>query len=132
MTMEYRKDTHRVHLCIAHIVFCPKYRRPVLIGKVKERFEQVVEALAKAKGWDILEIAVQPDHVHIFIRFNADDSPHKVVKAIKGKTSNQLRKEFPELVTKLPTLWTRSYFVATAGNVSQEAIQRYIEEQKGK
>ncbi len=119
-------------MCIAHIVFCPKYRRPVLVGKVRERFEQIVKNLTHERQWDILEMAVQPDHVHIFIRFNADDSPHKVVKAIKGKTSNQLRKEFPELVTKLPTLWTRSYFVATAGNVSQEAIQRYIEEQKGK
>lgn len=117
---------------IAHIVFCPKYRRPVLVGKVKERFEQVVKNLASERRWDILEIAVQPDHVHIFIRFNADDSPHKVVKAIKGRTSNRLRKEFPELVTKLPALWTRSYFVATAGNISQEAVQRYIEEQKGR
>lgn len=130
--MEYKKDVHRVHLCIAHIVFCPKYRKSVLVGKIKERFEQVVESLARERNWDILEMAVQPDHVHIFIRFNADDSPHKVVKAIKGRTSNQLRREFPELVTKLPTLWTRSYFVATAGNVSQETIQKYIEEQKGR
>lgn len=115
-----------------HIVFCPKYRRPVLTGSIKERLEELVAELANRKKWDILNMTVQPDHVHIFIRVNAEDSPHKVVKAIKGVTSNRLRKEFPDLVTKLPTLWTRSYFVATAGNVSQEVIQKYIEEQKGK
>lgn len=68
-------------------------------------------------------MTVNEDHVHIFIRFNPKESPHKVVKAIKGRTSNKLRKEFTELITKLPTLWTRSYFFATAGNVSSEVIK---------
>ncbi|MDW7973475.1 MAG: IS200/IS605 family transposase [Thermodesulfovibrio sp.] len=130
--MKYIKDNHRVHLCVAHIVFCPKYRKPILVGEIKERCEQLILELAKEKKWEILNLTVQSDHVHIFIRFNPDESPHKVVKAIKGRTSNRLRKEFPELVTKLPTLWTRSYFVATAGNVSQDIIQEYIENQKGK
>lgn len=130
--MEYIKDKHRVHLCIAHIVFCPKYRKPVLTGNVANRMEQIIYELAKTRKWDIFNLTIQPEHVHIFLRFNIKESPHQVVKAIKSKTSNQLRKEFSFLVTKLPTLWTRSYFFATAGNVSSEIIQKYIEEQKGK
>lgn len=130
--MDYIKDNHRVHLCIGHIVFCPKYRKPVLVGNIAKRMEEIVNDLAKTKNWDILNIAIQPDHVHIFLRFNVNESPHQVVKAIKGRTSNLLRKEFTFLITKLPTLWTRSYFFATAGNISQEVIQKYIEEQKGK
>jgi len=116
--MEYIKDKHRMHLCMAHIVFCPKYRKPVLTDNVANRMEQIIYELAKTRKWDIPNLTIQPEHVHIFLRFNVKESPHQVVKAIKGKTSNQL--------------WTRSYFFATAGNVSSEIIQKYIEEQKGK
>jgi putative transposase len=130
--MKYIRDGNRVHLCIVHIVFCPKYRRPVLVGSIKQDFEAIVYELAKEKDWTVIEMAVNPDHVHIFLRFNPTISIHRVIKAIKGRTSNFLRKKYPELVTKLPTLWTRSYFVCTAGNVSKDIIQKYIEEQKGR
>lgn len=82
------------------------------------------------KGWQILELAVQPDHVHLFVRAWPSDSAADVIKEIKGVTAHHLRKEFSQLL-KLPSLWTRSYFAATAGNVSKEIIQKYIEAQKG-
>ena len=87
--------------------------------------------IATEHGWTVLEVAVQPDHVHLFMRCRPIDSPHLVVRAMKGRTSRVLRSEFPVLRRRLPTLWTRSYFVGTAGNVLAATIQRYIAAQKG-
>jgi putative transposase len=83
--------------------------------------------LAIEKNWDILALEVAPDHVHLFISVKPTDTPHLVVKAFKGRSSNYLRKEFPDL-KKLPSLWTSSYFISTAGNISSEAIKTYIED----
>jgi len=92
--------------------------------------ERIIREKALLKGWDVLELAIQPDHIHLFIRAFPSDSAADVVKEMKGVTANQLRQRHPSLL-KMPSMWTRSYFAATAGNVSQEAIQRYIEAQKG-
>jgi len=80
------------------------------------------------KGWTILELAIQPDHVHLCVCVWPSVSAAQVVKECKGFSAFTLRKEFPEL-QRLPSLWTRSYFASTAGNVSSETIQRYIEAQ---
>ncbi len=128
--MEYLRDEHRVHLIIYHLVWTPKRRKPVLTGKVASRCKEIIESKYEEKGWEILELAIQPDHIHLFVRVWPSDSPADVVKEIKGITSHHLRKEFPQLL-KLPSMWTRSYFTATAGNVSSETIKKYIEAQKG-
>jgi putative transposase len=128
--MEYLRDEHRVHLIIYHLVWTPKRRKPVLTGEVADRCKEIIENKCREKGWEILELAIQPDHIHLFVRVWPSDSPAYVVKEIKGATSNHLRKEFPHLL-KLPSMWTRSYFSATAGNVSSETIKKYIEAQKG-
>lgn len=128
--MEYLRDEHRVHLIIYHLVWTPKRRKPVLTGKVASRCKEIIESKCEEKGWKILELAIQPDHIHLFVRVWPSDSPADVVKEIKGITSHHLRKEFPHLL-KLPSMWTRSYFSATAGNVSSETIRKYIEAQKG-
>jgi putative transposase len=73
-------------------------------------------------------LAIQPDHVHLFIRANPYALPADIPRRMKGRSSRYLRDEFPRL-RKLPSLWTRSYFLSTAGNVSQEIIQKYIERQ---
>ena len=83
------------------------------------------------KGWDILTLAIQPDHIHLFVRATPSDSAADVIKEVKGTTSFHLRREFPEILTKLPSTWTRSYFSSTAGAVSAETIQKYIDAQKG-
>lgn len=129
--MEYQRDEHRVHLIVYHLIWCPKRRKPILTGKIKDRFIEVIQQKCDEKGWDIRELAVQPDHIHLFIRVWPLDSAADVVKELKGITSFHLRKEFQPILSKLPSLWTRSYFASTSGNVSAETIQRYIEAQKG-
>src|SRR6266851_7242414 len=129
--LEYQRDEHRVHLILYHLIWCPKRRKPILVGKVKERCQQLLEAKGKEKGWDILTLAIQPDHIHIFVRVWPSDSAAEVVKELKGSTSFFLRKEFEPLLSKLPSLWTRSYFSSTAGAVSAQTIQEYLDAQKG-
>lgn len=84
--------------------------------------------LALENGWEITAKEVLPDHVHLFVSANVKSKPESVVKRFKGRSSRYLRKEFPELL-KMPTLWTRSYFLSTAGNVSASTIKKYIEQQ---
>ncbi len=102
----------------------------MLTANVKERCEQLILEKCQEKGWQVLTLAIQPDHLHLFVRFFPSNSASEVVKECKGITSFFLRKEFPALL-KLPSLWTRSYFASTAGNISQETIQKYIDAQKG-
>ncbi|MDK2876429.1 MAG: REP-associated tyrosine transposase [Archaeoglobaceae archaeon] len=82
-------------------------------------------------GIKIIELAINPDHLQLFISAYPTIPVHKIVKRIKGRSSNILRREFPELL-KLPSLWTHSYFVSTIGNVSKEAVEKYIQAQKGR
>jgi putative transposase len=129
--MEYQRDEHRVHLIVYHLIWCPKRRKAILTDQIKERLIELLKHKCKEKGWDIRELAVQPDHVHLFVRVWPTESAADVVKELKGVTSFHLRKEFSTVLSKLPSLWTRSYFASTSGNVSAETIQRYIEAQKG-
>lgn len=130
-TLEHQRDEHRVHLIVYHLIWCPRRRKPVLVGKVRERLQQLVEEKCKEKGWVILSLAIQPDHVHLFVRVWPSDSAAFVVKEIKGVTSRRLRQEFSPVFSKLPSVWTRSYFASTAGAVSADIIQWYIDAQKG-
>jgi putative transposase len=126
--MDYRHDRHSVHLVVFHLVWCPKRRKPPLVGEVAGRLKQIIAEVATENGWDILELSINPDHVHLFVRGDPITSAAKMVRSFKGRSSRLLRQEFPQLL-KLPSLWTRSYFASTAGNVSQETIRRYIEAQ---
>ena len=99
----------------------------MLIGDVATRLKQICLDLAIEKGWEILALEVAPDHVHLFVSVKPTDVPHIVIRSFKGRSSRYLRQEFPHLL-KLPSLWTSSYFVSTAGNVSSEVIKRYIED----
>jgi len=130
-THEYRRDEHRVHLIIYHLIWCPRRRKPVLVGPVAARCRELIEGECVEKGWEILALAIQPDHIHLCVRVWPSDSAAEVVQECKRITSFHLRKEFPHLL-KLPSTWTRSYFASTAGNVSQETIQRYIDAQAGR
>jgi putative transposase len=124
-TQDYQRDEHRVHLIIYHLIWCPRRRKPVLVGSVAARCQELIAGKCAEKGWHVLALAVQPDHIYLFVRAWPSDSAADVVKECKGITSFTLRKEFPHLLT-MPSMWTRSYFASTAGNVSQETIQRYI------
>ena len=126
--MEYKHNRTSVTMINYHIVFCPKYRRKLLVGDIKKRLEEIMFDVALENGWEIISKEVMPDHVHLFVSADVRSRPEIVVKRFKGRSSRYLRNEFPELL-KMPTLWTRSYFLSTAGNVSAETIKKYIEQQ---
>ena len=100
----------------------------MLVGGVKTRAEQVIREVAQERDWEVIALEVMPDHVHLFVSVDAKTAPHLAVKAFKGRTSRVLRDEFPQLL-RMNTLWTRSYFVGSAGNASSTTIRRYIESQ---
>lgn len=129
--MEYKHSRNQVYLINYHLIWCPKRRKKVLVGKIAKRLEKIFIQVAKEKDVDILALKIMPDHLHLFVSCYPQYAIHKLVKSFKGRSSNILRKEFPELL-KLPSLWTHSYFVSTAGNVSNKIIQRYIEMQSKK
>jgi REP-associated tyrosine transposase len=111
-------------------VWCPKYRRKVIIGAVEKRLKQLLQEKAETMNCKIIALETMPDHVHIFIQATALLAPNRIVAGLKGHSSRILREEFPHLTSSLPTLWTRSYFVSTHGHVSSETIKKYVEEQK--
>lgn len=115
-----------------HIIFCPKYRRKVLINGIDERLKEVLYDIAKEIDVEIKTLEVMPDHVHMFIEFDPRINLHNVVKRLKGRSSHILREEYPSLKKKLPSLWTRSYFSCTIGHISEETIKQYVESQKNK
>jgi putative transposase len=126
--MEYEHDNHNVHLIVYHLIFCPKRRQKILVGPIRERLQQITQEVATENKWKVIELAIQPDHVHLFIRSNPRILPTDIARLIKGRSAHVLREEYPFL-NRLPSLWTRSTFYSTAGKVSSETIRGYIERQ---
>ena len=130
MNTEYKSNNNIVYSCKYHVVWCPKYRRKVLTGSIADRLKELLLDYAKTIHTDIIEMEILPDHVHIRMEVDPQFGIHKAVKSLKGYTSKILREEFPILKTKLPTLWTNSYFVSTTGGAPLDAIKKYISQQK--
>ena len=126
--MQYKHSRNKVFLINYHLIWCPKRRKKVLVGDIKIRLEHIINEVAKEKNVEILALEIMPDHLHLFVSSHPNILIHNLIKAFKGRSSNLLRKEYPELL-KLPSLWTHSYFVSTAGNISSETIKKYIQEQ---
>lgn len=118
--------------CAYHVVWCPKYRRRVIGGGMEERLKEVIAEVITEKGAWLIEMETMPDHVHLLVEVDPQLGVHKLVKAIKGRSSRVLRQEFPWLRSRLPSLWTNSYFVATVGGAPLSVINRYVENQKGR
>ena len=123
---------HTKWVCKYHIVFCPKYRRKVLVNGVDTRLKELVNSICEELQVDIIEMEIMPDHVHILLGVDPQFGIHKAVKTIKGTTSRILRQEFPWLRSRIPTLWTNSYFCSTIGGAPLSVIKQYIENQKSK
>lgn len=121
----YRHSNHSVGLSHVHLVWIPKRRKKVLVGDVRARLYVILEEVAKDKGWVIKAKEVAADHVHLLVEFDSQSSISDLARAFKGRSARILRQEFPEL-TKIPSLWTRSYFYDTTGKVSTERIMSYI------
>lgn len=120
-----------VYRCLFHVVWCPKYRRKVLVDGVSERLSEILHQVAKELEAELLEIEIMPDYVHILCEVDPQFGIHRLVKRLKGRSSRLLRQEFSSLRSRLPTLWTNSYFVATVGGAPLSIIKQYIENQKG-
>jgi putative transposase len=113
-----------------HIIWCPKYRRKVLVDRVEIRLKELLFEKAEQISVSIESLEIMPDHVHVFVKTTPVNAPHYVVQQFKGYTSRILRKEFKFLRTRLPTLWTRSYYIESIGHISESVIRKYIESQK--
>lgn len=125
-----RSNKHVTYRCAYHVVWCPKYRRSVLMNGVDDRLREIILEVAAERGAHITELEIMPDHVHLLVEVDPQYGVHRLVGQMKGRSSRFLREEFPSLRSRLPTLWTRSYFVATVGGAPLEVVKKYIADQK--
>lgn len=126
----YKSNNNVVYSCKYHVVWCPKYRRDVLRDGADIRLKQIIQDVCTENGSDLLEMEIMPDHVHLLVEVDPQFGVHTLVKRIKGRSSRILRQEFRECRTRLPSLWTNSYFVASVGGAPLQVIKQYIEQQK--
>ena len=129
-TPRYRKNVGCVYNLHYHFVWCPKYRKKVLVGPVEQALKQLLAEKAEALDIQIEALEVMPDHVHLFVHASPTEAPQYLANQFKGFTSRRLRQQFPHLRTQLPTLWSRSYYVGSTGAVTEETVKRYIAQQK--
>jgi putative transposase len=125
----WQRSNTSVYNVAYHVIFCPKYRKKVLVGKVEERLKALLSEEAAELGVRIDTMEVLPDHVHLFVKGTPALTPQRLVHRLKGYTSRVLRQEFQHL-RRLPSLWTRSYYIESIGHISEETIRQYIEDQK--
>lgn len=130
MSVNYKSNKNVVYSCKYHIVWCPKYRRKVLIQGVDTRLKEILLEVTTEFGSELIEMEVMPDHVHLLVECDPQFGIAKLIRYMKGRSSRYLRQEFPWLKSRLPTLWTNSYFIATVGGAPISVIKQYIENQK--
>jgi putative transposase len=128
--MDYNSNHNVIYSCKYHVVWCPKFRRPVLVEGVDERLKAILRDVVAETRSGLIEVEVMPDHVHLLVEVDPQFGIHKFVKLAKGRSSRLLRQEFPKLRSRLPTLWTNSYFVSTVGGSPLAVVKQYIENQK--
>lgn len=128
----YARNAGAIFSLKYHVVWCPKYRRPVLVNAVAKRLRVLLSEKAGELEMTIYALEVMPDHVHVFLESDPTLCVAEIVNRLKGSTSHALRQEFPHLRSRLPTLWSRSYYAGTVGHVSERTVRAYIETQRGK
>ena len=121
--MKYKSNNNVTYSCKYHVVFCPKYRRPVLVDGVDDRLKELIKETCDQLNVEIIEMEIMPDHVHLLMEVDPQYGIHKAVKRIKGYSSRVLRQEFPWLKSRIPTLWTNSYFVSTVGGAPLSVVK---------
>lgn len=132
MSSRYASNAGAVFSLKYHVVWCPKYRRPVLVNDVEKRLRLLISEKADELSMTVHVLEIMPDHVHLFVESDPTLCVAEIVNRLKGFTSRVLRQEFASLRSRLPTLWSRSYYAGTVGAVSESVVRRYIESQKGK
>ena len=128
---KYTTTETTIYACEYHIIWATKYRRSVLSPEIQERLKALIFEQQETYQYVVREVESMPDHVHLLASISPSVSLTSVIRKIKGYTAKVLRAEFPTLKRRLPCLWTRSKFVASAGNVTLEVLKQYIENQKG-
>lgn len=128
----YRCNAGSVYSLKYHLVWCPKYRRKVLVGDIAEELKTLLYQKAQELEVAIEALEIMPDHVHLFIQSDPTEAPQHLANQFKGFTSRILRQRFPELCSRLPSLWSRSYYIGSIGHVSEESVKKYIELQKSR
>ncbi len=128
---KYNTVNHRVFSCQYHVIFCPKYRRRVLVDGIDTRLKELFAETADMYSFRILDMEVMPDHVHLLIDCDPELGIMDIVKHLKSRSSHVIRKEFPDIKKKIPSFWTRGSFISTVGAVSLDTVKRYIDDQKG-
>ncbi|QKE39189.1 IS200/IS605 family transposase [Ferrovum myxofaciens] len=131
-TIKYKSNLNVVYSCKYHVIWCPKYRRSVLVKGVDVRLKEIIQDVATECKCEILELEVMPDHVHLLVEVDPQFGIHRLIKLMKGRSSKLIREEFKWIKSRLPTLWTNSYFVSTIGGAPLEVVKQYIEQQKHK
>jgi putative transposase len=126
----YRSNKNVTFSCKYHVIWCPKYRRSVLKEGADSALKNIIKEVCDRRNADLIEMEVMPDHVHLLVQVDPQFGIHRLVKEIKGLSSRDLRQRFRFLKSKLPTLWTNSYFVTTVGGAPLSVIRQYIEDQK--
>jgi len=129
-TIHYKSHNNVVYFCPYHVVWCPKYRRAVLVNGVDTRLKTIIQDVCTEFAAELLQLDVMPDHVHLLVEVTPQYGIHRLVRQLKGRSSRLLRQEYPWLRSRLPTLWTNAYFVSTVGGAPLEVIKQYIEQQK--
>jgi len=119
-----------VYACTYRVVWCSKYRRPVLTGAVRTQLLDILRSAAREQRADVIELEIMPDHVHLVVDVDPQYGIHRLVKRLKGRSSHILRATIPTLRSRLPTLWTNRYFVATVGGAPRAVVMHYIEQQR--
>ena len=128
--VSYKSNRNVVYSCKYHMIWCPKYRRKVLIQGVDNRLKDIIHLVCQEMKAEILELEIMSDHVHLLVEVDPQLGIHILIKKTKGRSSRLLRQEFLWLRSKLPTLWTNSYFVSTVGGAPLQVVKQYIEDQK--
>ncbi|MGH9918222.1 MAG: IS200/IS605 family transposase [Nitrososphaerales archaeon] len=125
----YRSTNKTVYSAKYHVIWCPKYRRRVLVGRIESRLKELIFEVVAEAGGEVIEVEVMPDHVHLLVEVPPPVPLSKLVQKLKGRSARVLRTEFPAL-GRLPALWSPSWFVSPVGGALLEVVRRCVENQE--
>ena len=129
--LQYQKTRSSTYACEYHIIWCTKYRRSVLSAEIQARLKEIILDGQEKYNFIVRAVETMADHVHLLVSIPPTAAVGVMIGKVKGMTAKVLREEFPHLKSRLPNLWTRSYFVASTGGVTLEVLKQYVEDQKG-
>ena len=126
----FKSNKNIIYSCKYHIIWCTKFRRDLLKEQVDIDLKNIILEISKKLKVEVIEIEIMPDHVHLLVDVDPQFGVHKYIKNVKGASSKLLRDKYKELRSRVPTLWTNSYFISTVGGVTLDVVKKYIEDQK--